>query len=267
MPMFHRHDHSTYYEIVGTGEPLVFVCGLSADLQVWRFQIHELSRSHQVIVFDNRGAGRSSAPDEPYTIAQMAEDLGALLDHLGLPAVHLLGWSMGGVIAQSFALAHPSRVRRLLLLNSFAEPDGLLREAISNWMNVRCANVSDEQVARYAARLVFSPDLLDSAAALESIVQNMLANPHRQSLHGFLRQADALLDYVAPPDLHLLGGCAAVLTARHDRLTPPYLSEALAARLPGASLHVLPGAHSGFVEHPGAYNKAILGALSGAGSR
>jgi 3-oxoadipate enol-lactonase len=144
MPVFHRNTHTTYYEEVGTGDPLVLICGLGADLQVWRFMIPELSKRHRVICFDNRGAGRSSAPDEPYSVQLMATDLVALLDHLYIQAPTILGWSMGGVVAQSLALSDPHRVRRLILLNTLTAPDGYCRAALTNWMNVRRSNMSYE---------------------------------------------------------------------------------------------------------------------------
>jgi pimeloyl-ACP methyl ester carboxylesterase len=265
MPVFQSNGHSIYYEDTGNGDPLVLVCGLSADLQVWRFQVGEIRQTHRVIVFDNRGAGRSSAPDEPYTIPQMAADLRGLLDHLRLPRVHLLGWSMGGVIAQSFALANPARVRQLLLLGTYIAPDAYLREAISNWVNVRRSNMPYGQIVRYVARMVFSPDLARNTEAYEGFIQTMLANPYRQTDHGFFRQAAANLAYEAPSKLRDLRMPAAVLVGQHDQLTPRYMSEELAAALPHASLRILPGAHSGFLEYPNDYNQAVVGILRGGG--
>jgi len=119
MPTFTSNGFSTYYEDTGSGDSIVFICGLSADLQAWRLQVPELSRTHRVITYDNRGAGRTDAPDEPYTIAQMADDLAALLGHLNVERATIAGWSMGGVIAQTLALAHPQRVQRLLLSCAF----------------------------------------------------------------------------------------------------------------------------------------------------
>lgn len=263
MPLFERDGQATYFEDVGAGEPLVLICGLSADLQVWRFQVAELSKTFRVITFDNRGAGRSSVPDEPYSITQMADDLLALLNHLEIPAANLLGWSMGGVIAQSCALASPGRVRRLLLLNTFAAADGFLREAISNWVNIRRSNMPYEQVVRHVARLVFSAHLAQNAKAYEAFIQVMLANPYRQPAHGLVRQAAALLKYQAPPELTSLSMPTTVFVAEHDQLTPQHMSAELVAAIPGASLRVLPGAHSGFLEYPSEYNSAILGALRG----
>ncbi len=91
MPTFTRNGFSTYYEDSGAGDPVVFICGLSTDLQFWRFQVPELSKTYRVITFDNRGAGRTDAPDEPYTIVQMANDLDALLGYLAIESASVVG--------------------------------------------------------------------------------------------------------------------------------------------------------------------------------
>lgn len=261
MAILQRGTYSTYYEDTGAGEPLVLICGLSADLQVWRFQVPELSKRYRVICFDNRGAGRSSAPDEPYSIQLMADDLVELLDHLHVATTTVLGWSMGGVIAQSLVLAHPQRVRKLVLLGTFATADGYLRAAISNWVNVRRSNMPYEHIVRYVARMVYSPALVNNSKAYEAFVQVMLANPYRQSQHGFMRQAEALLARVTPLQLSQIRAPTSVLVGEHDQLTPPYLAKELAALIPGAALGVLPGAHSGFVEYPDQYNQALFEVL------
>jgi len=262
MPVFHRDSFSTYYEESGNGDALVLICGLSADLQVWRFQVAELSKSYRVICYDNRGAGRSGAPDEPYTVGQMADDLAALLDNLNVAKARVLGWSMGGVIAQSYALAHPDRVKQLLLLGTFTAPDGYLHAAISNWMNIRRSNMPYEHVVRHIARMVYSPALANNSQAYEAFIQFMLANPYRQSAHGFLRQAEALLAYRQPADLRKLETPTAVVVGEHDQLTPKYMSEELVGAIPGSTLQVLPGAHSGFVEYPDEYNQLLRETLS-----
>jgi pimeloyl-ACP methyl ester carboxylesterase len=258
VPEFQRNDYVSYYEEAGSGEPLVLICGLSADVTVWRLLIPELAKHFRVVTLDNRGAGRSSAPDEPYTIQGMADDAIALLDHLQIASANVLGWSMGGVIAQSIALARPEMVKHLLLLGSFAAPDGMLKNAIRNWVNVRRSNMPYEQVVRHVARMVYSPTLANNEPAYEAFIQFMVNNPYRQSMQGFVRQAEALLEYTAPGQLSTLQVPTSVLVGEQDQLTPPYLSEELAALLPQSNLQVLAGAHSGFVEYPALYAQTVV---------
>jgi 3-oxoadipate enol-lactonase len=266
MPIFKRDDFSTYYEEVGSGEPLVLLCGISADLQVWRFMLSELAKRFRVISVDNRGAGRSSAPDAPYTLQQMADDVLALLEHLQIPSANILGWSMGGLIAQLLAASHPGKVKHLVLLASGVAPDGMLKNLITNWVNIRRSNMPYEQVVHHVARLVYSPALANNEAAYEAYVQAMLKSPYRQSIHGFVRQAEALVGYAQPEEIASLRMPISILVGEHDQLTPPYLSEQLAKVFAHARLQRLPGAHSGFVEYPAQYAQAVVEAIDGPSS-
>ena len=188
----------------------------------------------------------------------MAQDLATLLDRLQIDSANVLGWSMGGVIAQALALARPERVRKLILMSTFAHEDGNGRVGVRNWMNVRRSNMSFEQIVRYATQGLYSPALYDDEARYEKIVQFMANNPYAQTRHGFLRQAEALLAHdpgeaakgIRAPTLVLVGG--------DDPRTPSYLSERLVALIPSATLRILKGAHAGFVEFPDEYNTAIL---------
>ncbi|HNO65923.1 MAG TPA: alpha/beta hydrolase, partial [Tepidiformaceae bacterium] len=145
MPYVPTRDIITYYEEAGSGRPLVLIRGLGSDLQAWSLQVPELAKHFRVITYDNRGAGRTGAPDKPYTIAGMADDLAALLDALDIPTACILGYSMGGMIAQEFALKHPARVEKLILLGTSAGLDGYSREVIRNFVSVRRSNMSREQ--------------------------------------------------------------------------------------------------------------------------
>src|SRR3989442_15734833 len=99
-----------YYEVHGSGEPLLLIMGLGANATGWYAQIPAFSKDYQVIAFDNRGAGRSEKPNEPYTMPQMAQDAVGVLDTLCIGAAHVFGMSLGGIIAQELALRHADRV-------------------------------------------------------------------------------------------------------------------------------------------------------------
>ncbi len=104
-----------YYEEHGQGHPLIMVLGLGQDIATWRFQIAELSQHVRLIVFDNRNSGQSSRCSENYTTETMARDILGLMDHLGIEQAHLLGTSMGSMIAQHVALIAPGRLTSLIL--------------------------------------------------------------------------------------------------------------------------------------------------------
>ena len=112
---------SLHYELEGSGTPLVLTHGLGDDLRFWDPLVARLAAHHAVLRWDVRGFGASAKPAGPYSPALFAADLAALLDALGLDRVHLGGISMGGVIAQRFALDHPSRLRSLILVSTSSE--------------------------------------------------------------------------------------------------------------------------------------------------
>ncbi len=107
-----------FYEEYGQGQPLIMVLGLGQDVATWCFQIAELSKHVRLIVFDNRDSGKSSRCSENYTTETMAQDILGLMDHLGIENAHLLGTSMGGMIAQHVALMAPERLKSLILANT-----------------------------------------------------------------------------------------------------------------------------------------------------
>ena len=124
MPKVQVGDVELYYEDYGEGAPVVLIHGLAGDCSAWKAQIESLEKNYRVLAFDNRGAGRSSAPDYPYTSSHFAADTIGLMDAVGItePA-HVIGRSMGGAIAQMMALDYPDRVRSLLITASFGKLD------------------------------------------------------------------------------------------------------------------------------------------------
>src|SRR5436190_22870640 len=128
MPTIDRDGVAIYHEERGErGDPLLLVMGLGVDAHGWEFQVPALAARHRVILVDNRGVGRSGKPRGPYTTAMMAEDARAVLDGLGVARAHVVGLSMGGMIAQELALAHPDRVGALVLAATYARPDDATR--------------------------------------------------------------------------------------------------------------------------------------------
>src|SRR5512139_3505397 len=115
MPWTEAPGFRMYYEEHGAGFPLLLINGLGSDHLEWVHQIPVFSKSFRVVVFDNRGTGRSGVPPGPYTTAQMADDVAASLRFLGIGRAHVLGVSLGGMIAQEVALRHRDRVDRLVL--------------------------------------------------------------------------------------------------------------------------------------------------------
>src|SRR3954454_16425825 len=119
MPLLSVNGIDLYYEEAGDGLPLLLISGAGGKTVDWTPLLPALSERFRVVAFDNRGGGRSSAPPGPYTTRQMADDATALLDHLAITRAHVVGLSLGGMIAQELALAAPARVDRLVLLATY----------------------------------------------------------------------------------------------------------------------------------------------------
>ncbi|MDT5269927.1 MAG: hypothetical protein QOH49_2113, partial [Acidobacteriota bacterium] len=115
MPTASVRGIELYYEEHGQGEPLVLVPGFGMGLWIWYRQVGAFAERFRVIVFDPRGVARTAAPDAPFTMLELADDLAALLEELEVERAHVLGASFGGFVAQEFALAHPARTRSLIL--------------------------------------------------------------------------------------------------------------------------------------------------------
>ena len=137
MPKVRVGDIEMYYAEAGSGEPLLLIMGFGGDHLAWAFQVPTLAQRHRVIAFDNRGAGQTDAPDHPYTTRMMADDACGLLDALNIDRAHVIGVSMGGMIAQELALNHPDRLRSLHLGCSLARPDAYMQALIGAWREIR----------------------------------------------------------------------------------------------------------------------------------
>ena len=266
MPFANINGLRLYYEWHGEegGTPLVLVMGLGGDSTAWPFQLAAFAPHRRVLVFDNRGAGRSDAPDVAYTTRGMAEDLLGLLDRLGVARADLLGLSLGGAIAQEAVLAAPERFRSLQLHATWAGPHPYFQALVRA---VRLARLRFDPEAFYRALSVwlFTPEgFRDQPELIELVVQRAVRHPHPAPLHAYLRQADAALGHDARERLHAIRCPTLVAVGSQDLVTPPLLAEELAGLIPGARLARLPGAgHGALWEAPAAFNRVCLDFLAG----
>jgi pimeloyl-ACP methyl ester carboxylesterase len=262
MPHVRVGDIQMHYVEAGAGEPVVLVMGLGGDHLAWGFQIPVLAASYRVIAFDNRGAGQTDQPDAPYTIRGMARDTVGLLDGLGIERAHVVGVSMGGMIAQEMALNHPERVRSLQIHCSLARPDAYMRALVEAWRVVR-TELSREASLRALALWFFAADTWAARPDfVEMTIQMSLTNPYPQSLTGFLRQTDAILGHDTLDRLETIRCPTLVSVGVEDILVPPRFAREIAARIRGAELVTIPDAgHLYFMEAADAFNAICLDAL------
>src|SRR5262245_22933739 len=233
--------------------------GFGGDHLAWGFQFPVFAEHHRVIAFDNRGAGQTDHPDHPYSTRQMAADTVGLMDVLGIDRAHVLGVSMGGMIAQEMALAHPARVRTLQLHVTYGRPDAYLRARLQTACHERAA-LSPDLAVRSTFFWLFARATYDERPEfIEAIFQNATTNPHPQSIAGFLRQAEACLTHDALDRLGAIRCPTLVTAAAGDILIPAALCREVAARIPGAEFRLIENAgHVPFWEHPHHFNTLCL---------
>lgn len=260
-----------YYEEHGSGDPLLLIMGLAADSTAWMFQLPEFAKHYRTIVFDNRGVGRSTKPAGPYTIHQMADDTAGLLDVLGIARTHVVGVSMGGMIAQELVLRHPQRVRGLVLGCTYPEPDADIerqREFSVTQLGGKITGSGEMQIDISALDpLTFFQHLLPSVFnqafidnELPKLIQMFAGSlQYGFSLEAILGQVEAVMSHKATDRLHQIQSPTLVITGDADRLVPPANSDVLAANIPGARLVKVPGGSHGFnFETPEIFNGEVL---------
>jgi pimeloyl-ACP methyl ester carboxylesterase len=260
MPTARVKDIDMYYELHGSGTPLVHVGGLAGDARAWARQIQWLSQHFQVLCFDNRGTGRSGCPDQPYSTKLFAEDTLGLMDALGIKRAHLYGISMGGCIVQEAALAQPDRVISLTINCSFAKLDRYGNRICENLINVYRTQGAKE-AARHMTLYCYTPSYFNSHKDEIDAKEQALGDANRPD-HAFLHSARACIEHDSRSRLGTLKVPTLVNCGDEDPWCSPACSEEIARLIPGAKLKLYPGSSHFFLnEHFDAAMPDILAFL------
>lgn len=259
MPRVELDGVSLYYEDEATGTPLVLLHGLGGSSRVWDQHVPALAKHHRVIRPDLRGFGRSARPPGPYSVEQYAADLLAVLRGAGVEWVHLLGISLGGVIAQRFALDHPWLVRGLILVSTSSEVN---EKGTAAW----------RRLADLVESVGFNGRTIDPRRSVSPRFAE--AHPERlQELAEQTRQCDprayaaaarAVAAYHYTDELRRLVHPVLILQGLDDQLTPPGGSVKMARAIPQSRLLFVANAgHNLPMERPEVFESAVLSFLAG----
>lgn len=245
----------------GGGEAVVLVGGLTSTVETWGLQVPALADRYRVVTFDNRGSGRTRVQDDDgvRSPARLAGDVLALLDGLALERVHLVGASMGGMIVQEVALAHPERLRSLVIAcSAFGGPHSVrASDAVMQKMLRGSGGESTETLDVVAQPAFFEA----RRARLDFYLESKRHWPHAPE--EITRRAAGIAGFDTWERLPGLSVPTLVLCGADDVLVPPENSRRLAARIPGAELVVIEDtAHIFFIEEPEATNRALLAFLA-----
>lgn len=255
------------YQVNGTGQPVLLVCGTGQRSSTWYLAMVPslLAAGYQVVTFDNRGVASSEAPPPPYSVEQMAGDTAALIEHLALSPALVVGYSLGAFIAQELALRRPDLVRGAVLIGTFARQDAMRKAATRAWVELDRAGIVLPPLveAVQLAGFVFSREALDHDSLVEQYLAFSLAFPPWVG-DGRLGQHEADMAYDGR--LEALGKVRVPCTVvgfERDLLTPPKLCREVAEAIPGAVYVEIPGCgHAGPFEKPAEVVAAVLEALA-----
>lgn len=248
MPYARARDVTLYYEIHGDGPPLALIMGLGGNLAMWDPEfIDGLAQHFRVIAFENRGSGRSDKPDHPYTIKMFADDAAALLGELAIPHAHVMGASMGGMIALQLALDHADRVDRLILCCTtpggphMTPPSLETLEAIAN-----TDGLDPIAATRNNRRFAFTPAFI---AAQEEYLERKLLREveHPTPPYALAHHFGAAVQFNVYDRLREIRHRTLVMAGREDVMVPAPNSVLLARHIPAADLLMYANAGHGFL--------------------
>jgi 3-oxoadipate enol-lactonase len=258
MPTVLANGLDMHYRITGDGaDTVLLINGVGDDLEGWAMQVDPfVAAGLRVVTFDNRGVGRSSFPPGPYTSREMAADTRALANMLGLTHFHLVGVSMGGLVAQEYALSYPEELLSVVLANTYAKPDAYTRAAFDAWAQI-AESGGMPLMMRQQAPWVFSPAFYEAhPEQLAAILLEMERSP--QPAWSFAAQIAALLTHDCTARLGSLLTPALVIAADDDIIIRLSLSHRMYEELPHGSWAIVPGGHAAFVENPDPWNRAVI---------
>lgn len=242
MSSFTNNDFTMHYEVHGEGEPVLCIMGITAPGAYWEAHIDDWGQKFQCIAPDNRGVGFSDKPAGEYTTEMLAADHVALLDHLGIEKAHVVGCSMGSVIAQQIALGYPDRVKSVTLMCTWARCDDYAKSVFNHIVNIK-SHLKGEDFLEYLQLLIFDKRSWDDPEVYQSMLdarEDAKQEQYPQSLHGLAGQCAACISHDTLDQLKGLVAPTLVIGGETDKFTPRWMAEEVDANLPNSRLHLYP---------------------------
>ena len=244
MPYAEVNGINIYYETHGEGYPVVLISGLGSQGQSWDTQVPIYSKHYKVVVFDNRGAGKTDKPSSPYSTEQMADDTASLMEALLIERAHVVGKSMGGMIAQWLAIKYPQKVSKLVMGCSSASRDkvgnGILR------MGREIASKAGLKAVWFMAlHLGYTREYIEENIDRLEMASSMIAES-KEALEGYIGQSMACEGHNTLEHLPDIEAPAFVMMGESDLITSPERTKELCGLIPGAELCVFTGVGHGF---------------------
>jgi len=261
MPKIRVNDINIYYEIHGDGFPFLLIRGLSSDVYRWPSSfVKDISIKFKVILFDNRGAGRTDKPDIEYSMKMMAADTVGLLNALNIGKANILGYSMGGSIAQEIVLNYPEKVNKLILCGagSGGPYAKAATEEVINLLTFDRKGMTPEQVLRKTLPILFPENFIKShPEEIDEYIRRSTLAPI--PAHSYQRQLGAISRFESYSRLKNIDPPTLIISGKKDVLVPCQNSEILAENIPGAQLTLFDEVgHAMFTQNPILLAKTII---------
>ena len=248
----------THYTIDGEGPWMVFSHSLASNVTMWEPQVKAFSKRYKVLCYDTRGHGQSSVPAGAYTLDQLADDVKALLDSLGIKSCHWVGLSMGGMIGQTFALKYPGVFKTMTLADTTSRYPADLQPVWQGRIDTATKEGMEPFVQAMLERWFTEPYRKSGAPVLGAVAQGIRSTPTA----GFIGCCHALPKINVSARLKEVKTPSLVIVGEQDPGTPVSMAREIHENLPGSELVIIPeAAHLSNLEQPGAFNQALSGFL------
>lgn len=258
MPIARVNQIDLYYESHGFGDPILCIPGLGSDANTWTPFVNDFGKEYRIIIVENRGAGRSSKPKDGYSTEQMAKDAVEVLGQLGIGRAHILGKSLGGMIAQIIGARYPEKVRSLVLASTLMKHDEYGESLLKKGREI-AQKEGLFAVYREGFFLSHSKEFCEkNQSRLREVEAFLVENDSDALIRGYLGQSKACEDHDSRTLAPQIKSPALVIVGKEDTITTPQHSEQLAAAIPRAELVILPqGKHGFWREYPREINAIV----------
>jgi 3-oxoadipate enol-lactonase len=266
VPKANVNGINLYYQVHGDGEPLVLIQGFGGGHRGWFFQTRAFQKYFRVIVFDNRGIGRSDKAPGQYTVRDLADETIGLMDYLHIDKANILGMSMGGMVAQELAINYPDRLKKLVLVCTTTGDDD---KSEVNPELLRALGGKQDYVETDLKGIDFEKSVVTiTALSFNRRLYKMIFVPltkfyvRRVGIQGHFKQMEAIIGHSTKDRLHLIRVPTLVMRGSEDRIISPHASEVIARLIPNAKLVKIEGASHAFaIEMPKRFNQEVLNFL------
>ena len=259
MPAVSAHDITMNYEQQGTGEPLILIPYLAADHACYAFQVTEYAKHFTCISVDLRGTGASGKPDGAYSTEQLADDVAALMQALGIGKAHVAGLSLGAAAGMWLAAKYPDKVQSLSLHGGWTKSDAFVRTVVESWQILAKHVGVPDMIIRAIFPWCFTPELYAGKRDyIDSLAAFVRSRPP-QSVPDFILQSNAVLGHDVEAQLGRIAAPTQITVGRHDQLTGPRFAGRLTSGIRNSELVVFEDcAHAPLYENIADFNQRTL---------